>query len=62
MAEFKLSQIENNDEGWGPTTVPTQFASIPFMPFSKGERLGRIADFTGSTGRQYHQCKLCAPQ
>ena len=27
------------------------------MPFNKGERLGRIADFTGSSGRQYHQSK-----
>ncbi|GAB4820222.1 hypothetical protein N2152v2_007268 [Parachlorella kessleri] len=45
MVGFKLPQIEENVEGWGPTGVPTHLKDVPFMPYSKGDRLGRIADF-----------------
>ncbi len=43
--------MEENAEGWGPTSVPEQFDGVPFMPYSKGERLGRIADFGQQAGR-----------
>lgn len=55
MVGFKLPAIDDNSEGWGPTTVPEQFASVPFMPFGKGDRLGRIADFTQQPGRTPYQ-------
>jgi len=59
MAGFKLPSVEDNAQGWGPTSVPEQFESVPFMPFSKGERLGRIADFGLPAGRtSYHQREL----
>lgn len=58
MVSFALSQVENNDEGWGPTTAPPQFANVPFMPFSKGDRLGRIADFGMPPGRAQYQSEL----
>ncbi|KAL4449000.1 hypothetical protein ABPG77_007717 [Micractinium sp. CCAP 211/92] len=48
---FVLPAVEENAEGWGPTSVPEQFDGVPFMPYSKGERLGRIADFGQQAGR-----------
>lgn len=55
MPHFKLPPIEVNDEGWGPTTVPEQFKDVPFMPFSKSDRLGRIADFGQLPGGRGYQ-------
>lgn len=52
MAGFKLASIEENQDGWGPTSVPAQFKDVPFMPYSKGERLGKIADFGQPQGHQ----------
>ena len=51
MPAFQLPEIEENAEGWGPISAPPQFDGVPFMPFSKGERLGRIADFGAQAGR-----------
>jgi translation initiation factor 3 subunit D len=51
MVGFKLPDVEDNAEGWGPTSEPKQFADVPFMPFGKGERLGRIAEFGSAMGR-----------
>jgi hypothetical protein len=64
MGGFKLPPIEDNTEGWGPTTAPPQFENVPFMPFGKGDRLGRIADFGMPAGRAQYQSELarCAPR
>jgi len=43
---FKLPKIEQNTDGWGPHSLPTQFNDVPFAPFSKSDRLGKIADWT----------------
>ncbi|KAL4852873.1 Eukaryotic translation initiation factor 3 subunit D [Chlorella vulgaris] len=51
MPSFVLPEVEENADGWGPIAVPPQFDGVPFMPFSKGERLGRIADFSAPPGR-----------
>lgn len=59
MVGFKLPLVEDNTEGWGPTSVPEQFASVPFMPFGKGDRLGRIADFGAQAGRSTYQGVIC---
>ena len=48
---FALPALEENEEGWGPTSSPDQFKDVPFMPFNKSDRLGRIADF-GQTAQQ----------
>lgn len=55
MPLFSLPEVEENEEGWGPVSVPKQFDGVPFMPFSKGERLGRIADFSAPPGRGMYQ-------
>lgn len=39
------TNVEDNREGWGPCEVPNKFTSVPFLPYGKGERLGRIAEF-----------------
>ena len=49
-AQFTLSDVSENRLGWGPTEdgVPPQFKDIPFAPYSKSDRLGKIADWTVS--------------
>ncbi|XP_008554541.1 eukaryotic translation initiation factor 3 subunit D [Microplitis demolitor] len=44
---FQAPAIQNNPDGWGPCELPDQFRDIPYQPFSKGDRLGKIADWTG---------------
>ena len=34
---------------WGPTKVPEKFKDMPYQPFSKTDKVGRIADWTGQT-------------
>ena len=34
--------IEDNPDGWGPCAIPTAFKDIPYQPFSKGDRLGKV--------------------
>lgn len=58
MPGFQLPAVEDNTEGWGPTSVPAQFVDVPFMPFGKGERLGRIAEFGATAGRTHYQGAL----
>ena len=64
MVGFKLTAIEDNTEGWGPPPSATLPTDMPFLPFSKGERLGRIAEFGASAGRghhHYHQSRYREP-
>lgn len=57
MVGIDVSQVEDNKEGWGPTGIPEKFSSVPFLPYGKGERLGRIAEFghSGGRGGHFHQ-------
>lgn len=48
MAAFKCPEIVDNPNGWGPCTLPEKFKDIPYQPFSKADRLGKAADFTGT--------------
>ena len=52
----------DHPDGWGPTTEPDELKGIPYAPFIKGEKLGRIADFAqtgwgrgGGGGGRYPQ-------
>ena len=47
-ASFAVPKINDNPEGWGPPAGAHQFNAVPYAPFSKGEKLGRISDWTGS--------------
>ena len=42
MAHFIAPQIPDNPTGWGPSQDPEQFKDMPFQPFSKGDRLGKV--------------------
>ena len=47
MTTFKMPVVPDNPDGWGPTdaTLPLKFKEIPYAPFSKSEKLGRVADW-----------------
>lgn len=59
MASFTLPPLADNPDRWGPPPVnsssssssssssvlPPEFADIPFAPFSKSDKIGRIADW-----------------
>jgi translation initiation factor 3 subunit D len=67
MASFQsLRDLVNNlpstNEAWGPpTTTETTLDGVPYAPFSKGDKLGRMADWTSEGkdsargGRQQYQ-------
>lgn len=48
-ARFQPPEIQDNPSGWGPNTVPPKFKDMPYQPFSKSDRLGKISDWTGAT-------------
>ncbi|OXU23485.1 hypothetical protein TSAR_016887 [Trichomalopsis sarcophagae] len=48
MCEFIRPMVQNNPDGWGPCELPDQFKDIPYQPFSKSDRLGKISDWTGT--------------
>lgn len=45
---FTAPIIQDNPMGWGPCEMPDQFRDMPYQPFSKGDRLGKISDWTGA--------------
>jgi translation initiation factor 3 subunit D len=52
--EFPIVPLRT--DGWGPTSVPSGFESLPYTPFSKSDRISKIADWTNpssSGGQQY---------
>lgn len=54
MVGFEIGDVPFNPDGWGaPETVtssapflPNYPANVPFAPFSRSDKLGRIADCT----------------
>lgn len=44
----QLPQVAENPNGWGPPETPTEFLDMPFQPFSKTDRLGRVSDWAAS--------------
>eukprot|EP00948_MAST-09A_sp_MAST-9A-sp1_P002804 g2804.t1 len=46
MASFSTPTVYINRAGWGPTELPRKFMDVPYIPFGKGDRLGKAADFT----------------
>ena len=39
---FIAPAVQNNPDGWGPCELPEQFKDIPYQPFSKGDRIGKV--------------------
>nr|CAX70348.1 eukaryotic translation initiation factor 3, subunit 7 zeta [Schistosoma japonicum] len=48
LPEFGSLSLNENPAGWGPTDIPMEFKNMPFQPFSKDTRLGRVADWSGN--------------
>ncbi|KDR08942.1 eukaryotic translation initiation factor 3 subunit D-like [Zootermopsis nevadensis] len=48
VPHFNAPVIQDNSTGWGPCDMPDQFKDMPYQPFSKGDRLGKISDWTGA--------------
>ncbi|XP_035795336.1 eukaryotic translation initiation factor 3 subunit D [Anopheles albimanus] len=48
IATFEAPQLQCNEDGWGPCELPDAFKDIPYQPFSKSDRLGKISDWTGT--------------
>ncbi|GBN69703.1 Eukaryotic translation initiation factor 3 subunit D [Araneus ventricosus] len=46
---FNIPNIQDNPTGWGPCSLPEQFQDMPYQQFSKNDRLGKVADWTGNT-------------
>lgn len=57
MAPISLAEIVSalpSSDGWGPaTSTETTLDGVPYAPYSKGDKLGRMADWTseGKDGR-----------
>lgn len=49
LAHFEMPELQYNEDGWGPCELPETFKDMPYQPFSKSDRLGKISDWTGST-------------
>lgn len=49
MASFALPVIQDNPDGWGPRQLPEKFKNMPYQPFCKGDRLGKVSDWSGAT-------------
>lgn len=48
FADFDMPSLQCNDEGWGPCELSDTFRDMPYQPFSKSDRMGKISDWTGS--------------
>eukprot|EP00823_Brevimastigomonas_motovehiculus_P004445 TRINITY_DN2948_c1_g1_i1.p1 TRINITY_DN2948_c1_g1~~TRINITY_DN2948_c1_g1_i1.p1 ORF type:complete len:647 (+),score=226.68 TRINITY_DN2948_c1_g1_i1:85-1941(+) len=49
---FELTQLYDNPSGWGPNLNQPSLQGVPFAPFSKNDRLGRISDWSRPTFQQ----------
>ncbi|KAK9826613.1 hypothetical protein WJX74_005621 [Apatococcus lobatus] len=47
-ARFEVPEVEDYPDGWGPSTVPEHLEGMPYAPFVKGDKVGKISDFTNS--------------
>lgn len=64
MVGFRTPQVADNSDGWGPTAVPEDLKDVPYAPFGKGDKLGRVSDFSaqGFHNKQYGEWLAMAPR
>ncbi|PAA89477.1 hypothetical protein BOX15_Mlig010075g1 [Macrostomum lignano] len=48
LPKFGLLEVNDNPNGWGPYTLPERYRDMPYQPFSKDQRIGKVADWTGN--------------
>lgn len=49
FAAFEMPSLQCNEDGWGPCELSNTFRDMPYQPFSKSDRMGKISDWTGSS-------------
>lgn len=49
LSHFGMPTLQFNEDGWGPCEVTDTFRDMPYQPFSKSDRMGKISDWTGTT-------------
>lgn len=49
FATFEMPALQSNEDGWGPCVLSDTFRDMPYQPFSKSDRMGKISDWTGSS-------------
>lgn len=47
-AKFEMPELQYNEDGWGPCEISDSFSDMPYQPFSKSDKMGKISDWTGS--------------
>lgn len=56
MAPFSIADIVAGlpvEDTWGPaTSTDNMLGGVPYAPFSKGDKLGRMADWTAEAGNR----------
>uniref|UniRef100_A0A5B6YJ28 Eukaryotic translation initiation factor 3 subunit D n=1 Tax=Davidia involucrata TaxID=16924 RepID=A0A5B6YJ28_DAVIN len=57
MVGFEIGAVPFNPDGWGPpesssALLPNHPNNVPFAPFSRSDKLGRIADWTRNYNNQ----------
>ncbi len=50
---YGVPLVDDNPDGWGPTTMPENLKEVPFAVFEKGSRIGKAADWTQSAYKAY---------
>ncbi|VUZ52402.1 unnamed protein product [Hymenolepis diminuta] len=45
LPSFGNLLINSDGESWGPTDIPAGFKDMPYQPFSKDSKLGKVADW-----------------
>ncbi|XP_055300380.1 eukaryotic translation initiation factor 3 subunit D [Sitodiplosis mosellana] len=45
---FSMPTLQYNEEGWGPHEISEDFRVMPYQPFSKSDRIGKVSDWTGT--------------
>lgn len=59
MSFLLPKSLDHSTNGWGPSTEPEElFKDIPYAPFSKGERLGKAADWNATMATRAYQSTL----
>lgn len=48
---LSLPPIIDRPSGWGPHIIPQSLVDIPYTPFSKADKLGKVADWINPGGR-----------
>lgn len=49
IPQFEKPSVQFNENGWGPCELSDTFKDVPYQPFSKSDRLGKICDWTNTS-------------